>query len=65
MTANVRKMIRSRAGNGVPAPVVSGSASAMTSESPPRMPAQPVKAMRRQGGYSHFTPSLRSTNRGR
>ena len=50
MTAKVRKMISSRAGNGWPEAVPSGSARAMTSESPPRMAVQPMKVASRQEG---------------
>ena len=48
MTANVRKRIRSRPGNGEPSSVSSGSASAAASESAPRMPAQERKTAPRQ-----------------
>ena len=40
MTANARKMISSRSGNGAPASVDSGIASAAASETAPRIPDQ-------------------------
>ena len=43
ITPKVTKMMRSRAGNGAPPWIVSGSASAITSESAPRSPAHATK----------------------
>ena len=48
ITEKVRKRIRSRPGNGVPASVLSGSASAAASETAPRIPAQETKTAPRQ-----------------
>lgn len=48
ITAKVRKMSRSRSGNGVPASVLKGRASAAASETEPRMPAHPFTVRTRQ-----------------
>ena len=50
ITEKVMKMICSRAGNLAPDAIVSGSAKASTSESPPRNPAQAMNRTVRHGG---------------
>ena len=52
MTANVRKMMSSRFGNGSPASVVSGMASAAASETAPRIPDQATIVAPFQGSAS-------------
>ena len=42
MTQKARKTISSRDGNGAPASVESGTASAAASETAPRIPVQPI-----------------------
>lgn len=48
ITVKVRKMTRSRSGNGDPLSVVKGRASAAASETEPRIPAHPFTVRRRQ-----------------
>ena len=62
MTANVRKRIRSRPGNGSPAPVVNGIASAAASETPPRIPDQEISASVLTEGMGSRS-RIRRTNR--
>ena len=50
MTQNVRKTIRSRCGNALPASVVKGTASAAARDTAPRMPAHETTNARAGGG---------------
>lgn len=48
ITTTVTKMIRSRSRTGMPACVLTGTASAAASETAPRKPAQPMAARTRK-----------------
>src|SRR5438034_1464863 len=53
MTQKVKKMTRSRSGNGPPPTIMSGRASAAASDTPPRMPVQAtISTLRQEGGRS-------------
>ncbi len=56
--------MRSRPGNGVPASVVRGRASAAASDTAPRMPAQEMNAGHCQGGYGSRSRIRRLAHRG-
>ena len=63
-TQKARKTISERSGNGAPESVVSGIASAAASVTPPRIPAQPMKAMNCHGGVGSRSRRLRESQRG-
>ena len=61
---NARKTINERSGNGPPASISNGIASAAASVTPPRMPAQPMNVMNCQGGVGSRSRRLRDNQRG-
>ena len=65
MTANVRKMMRLRAGNGRPSARTSGSDRAAASDTTPRIPAQPTTSPPARAGYGCVFRYFGKRNRGR
>ena len=64
MTAKVRKRMRLRPGNGSPASVVSGIASAAASETPPRIPDHVISASADSAGIGSRSRIRRKSSRG-
>ena len=64
MTAKVRKRISSRPGNGSPASVASGIASAAASETAPRIPDQVINASAARGGIGSRSRMWGTSSRG-
>ena len=65
MTQKARKISRSRSGNGAPASVSSGMASAAARHTAPRMPLHATSAVELNGAGGVAPARLRTTRRGR